>query len=99
MIMLDCALVKNDMTQAQKVMKILETERLILRTWREEDFAPFCAMNQNPKVMEYFPSVLNESESRAIVDKVEQHFQAHGYTWYSTVLKSSGAFIGMVGVT
>ena len=79
-------------------MKILETERLILRTWQEKDFVPFCAMNQNPKVMEYFPSVLNESESRAIVDKVKQHFKEHGYTWYSTALKSSGEFIGMVGL-
>jgi len=48
-------------------MKIyLETERLILRDWQEEDFTPFAAMNQDPHVMEYFPNLLTPTEPRAI---------------------------------
>lgn len=36
-----------------------ETPRLILREWREEDLPMFKAMNQDPKVMRYFPGLLN----------------------------------------
>ena len=34
---------------------IIQTERLILRQWREEDLEPFAALNSDPQVMEYFP--------------------------------------------
>jgi RimJ/RimL family protein N-acetyltransferase len=34
-------------------MHILKTERLLLRSWREEDLAPFTELNADPKVMEY----------------------------------------------
>lgn len=38
-------------------MKILETDRLILRTWNDNDLQPMLAINQDPKVMEYFPDL------------------------------------------
>ena len=31
-------------------MKPLETDRLILRSWRESDLSPMVAINQDPKV-------------------------------------------------
>ena len=37
-------------------MKILETNRLLLRTWDDNDLQPMLAINQDPKVMEYFPT-------------------------------------------
>jgi RimJ/RimL family protein N-acetyltransferase len=37
--------------------KIIETDRLILRTWNDNDLQPMLAINQDPKVMEYFPSI------------------------------------------
>ena len=38
-------------------MKILETDRLLLRTWDDNDLQPMLAINQDPKVMEYFPEL------------------------------------------
>ena len=38
-------------------MKTLETDRLILRTWVAEDIESILAINQDPKVMEYLPSL------------------------------------------
>ena len=31
---------------------IIETERLRLRTWKEEDAEPYYQMNQDPRVMD-----------------------------------------------
>ena len=33
-------------------MRILETQRLILRTWKDEDLEAFFLINQDPKVLE-----------------------------------------------
>lgn len=46
-------------------MVYIETPRLILRDWKEEDFVPFAEMNGNPSVMEFFLHPCPE-KSRAI---------------------------------
>ena len=46
----------------------LETERLALRPWREDDRAPFAALNADPRVMEFFPKVLDVAESGMVHD-------------------------------
>lgn len=51
--------------------KIIRTERLILRPWKEEDLIPFAALNADPRVMEYFPSVLNKGESDATAKRMQ----------------------------
>ncbi len=33
----------------------IETERLYLRSWQPKDLAALIEMNQDPKVMKYFP--------------------------------------------
>ena len=37
---------------------MIETERLILRQWREEDLAPFAAMSRDEEVMRWLGGVL-----------------------------------------
>jgi hypothetical protein len=43
------------------------TERLLLRRWRQTDREPFANLNADPVVMEYFPGVLSQEESDAMV--------------------------------
>ena len=49
-------------------MVYIETPRLLLRGWKEEDFVPFAEMNRNPSVMEFFLHPLSEEESRSLFD-------------------------------
>ena len=51
-------------------MVYIETPRLILRDWKEEDFVPFAEMNGNPSVMEFFLHPLSEEESLVLFDAV-----------------------------
>jgi len=76
----------------------METDRLILRRWREEDREPFARMNSDPAVMEFFPALLTREESDATVDRIEAHFAAHGFGVWATELKGTGEFIGFVGL-
>lgn len=41
-------------------MIVLETNRLILRTWKDSDLELFAKMNSDKKVMEYFPKPLTK---------------------------------------
>jgi RimJ/RimL family protein N-acetyltransferase len=76
----------------------LETERLILRPWREADRAPFAALNADPRVMEHFPKTLDRAESDSIFVRVLGGFAEHGYGPWALDLKSGGGFIGFCGI-
>lgn len=78
--------------------KILETPRLILRTWGDEDIEDMHAVNQDPLVMEYFPSLPTLSETKALVEKINKHQLQKGYSLYATILKEKKAFIGFIGL-
>ncbi len=76
----------------------LETERLTLRRWRESDRAPFAEMNADPRVMEYMPRTLSRAESDALADRIEQHFERHGFGLCATELRDERRFIGYIGL-
>ena len=77
---------------------MIETERLILREWREGDREPFARMNADPRVMEFFPAVLSREESEATADRIEVHFREHGFGPFAIELRESGQFIGFTGL-
>ncbi|HXV22947.1 MAG TPA: GNAT family N-acetyltransferase [Alphaproteobacteria bacterium] len=76
----------------------LETRRLILRHWREEDRAPFAALNADPRVMAHFPKVLDRSESDEIFTRVLNGFQRHGYGPWALEVRGGEPFIGFCGI-
>ena len=78
-------------------MVYIETPRLILRDWKEEDFIPFAEMNGNPSVMEFFLHPLSGEESRNLFDTVRNEFLQYGYGGYAIEQKSDGAFVGFTG--
>lgn len=78
-------------------MKI-ETDRLILRSWRDSDREPFAALNSDPEVMRYFPDIQNHSVSNASVDKRIAHDKQHGFCFWAADLKATGEFIGFIGM-
>ncbi len=76
---------------------VIETNRIILRRWQEADLEPFISMNADSEVMHYFPSVLNENETKSLYEVIQQEFADYGYGLYATEEKNSGNFIGFIG--
>ncbi|MCC7305268.1 MAG: GNAT family N-acetyltransferase [Alphaproteobacteria bacterium] len=76
----------------------IETSRLILRDWKDEDKASFARMNGDPMVMEHFPRVLDEAATGRLVDRFRDHFKKHGYGPYALELKKTGQFMGFCGL-
>lgn len=77
----------------------LTTARLILRRWRASDRDPFRALNADPRVMEFFPSLLTPEESDAAITRVERHFDRHGFGLYAAELIETQTFIGFIGIS
>ncbi|WP_197493966.1 GNAT family N-acetyltransferase [Lewinella sp. 4G2] len=77
---------------------MLTTERLLLRSWRDTDLAPFAAMNADPAVRRYFPGLQTKVESDASVRRFRAHDEEHGFTFWAAELREAGAFIGFVGM-
>jgi len=76
----------------------LKTERLILRQWKKEDFNAFETLNSDHVVMEYFPSVLSTAESNTLAQKYQDSIERKGWGLWAVEEKSSGAFIGCLGL-
>jgi ribosomal-protein-alanine N-acetyltransferase len=77
---------------------ILETERLILRTWRDGDRKPHALLNADPEVMMYFRTRLSEEESNTRIDRMNKMFEDLGYGHFALELKADGSFIGSAGI-
>ena len=74
------------------------TERLWLRQWRDDDWAPFAALNADTEVMRYFPSTLDERESNAFAYRNAALLEVYGYGLWAVEERASGEFVGMVGL-
>lgn len=77
---------------------IIQTRRLILRPWRQEDFKPFASMNSDPKVMEYFPSLLTQKESDQMAARLQANIEEQGWGLWAISVPKVAEFIGFIGL-
>lgn len=77
----------------------LETERLVLRPWREEDLDPFAALCADAEVMRYFPAPLTREESKALIARAIEKTWEDGFCFQPVEEKASGRFLGFVGLS
>jgi RimJ/RimL family protein N-acetyltransferase len=76
----------------------IETERLRLRDWVDEDAEPFAAINVDPRVMEFFSKRLTREQSDAFLAGNRANIAADGWGLYAVEEKASGKFVGYVGL-
>lgn len=79
-------------------MKLLETERLILRTWKTEDQDAYFNINQDPKVVEYLCGSLTLQEVEEFILAMNSQQDKYGYTLWATELKETGKLLGFIGL-
>ncbi len=75
-----------------------ETDRLLIRQWRSADREPFALLNADPKVMEFFPALLNRAESDAMAERCQSPIDERGWGLWATESKATKEFIGFVGL-
>jgi len=52
----------------------------------------------NPEVMEHFPSTLNDEETKHFLQRLIDHHEKYGYSYFACELKDTGAIIGFIGL-
>lgn len=87
--------------EAKHPVPTLATPRMLLRPWRDEDLAPFAAINADPEVARYLPSTLGRSESDAMAARIRAGFEHHGFgLWAVERIDVPGRpFIGFIGLS
>jgi RimJ/RimL family protein N-acetyltransferase len=79
-------------------MLTLETERLILRQWREDDFEDYAAICADPEVMRYLGGKpFTRLEAWRHMAFLIGHWQLLGYGHWAVEEKATGRVIGRLG--
>ncbi|MFI4975753.1 MAG: GNAT family N-acetyltransferase [Caulobacterales bacterium] len=77
---------------------MIETERLILRPWREGDREPFAAIIGDPLVGAWLGGVLSRDQAGAAFDRMLAFWSEHHHGQFAAERKIDGVLVGRVGV-
>ncbi|QDZ07291.1 GNAT family N-acetyltransferase [Sphingomonas panacisoli] len=77
---------------------MIETERLILRGWRDDDVAPFLAMGNDAEVMRYLGPPMTRADAESVRDRMNALLADQGYCFWALERKADGAFLGFCGI-
>jgi RimJ/RimL family protein N-acetyltransferase len=78
---------------------IIQTPRLWLREWCDEDLVAFAEINADPRVMEFFPAPLDRSESDAQAARIRAELASRDFGRWAVEIPGVAAFIGFVGLS
>lgn len=77
---------------------MIETARLVMRSWRDEDVAPFQAICSDPEVMATLGPPLDMDGAQALVGRVRALEASHGHTFWALERREDARLIGWCGV-
>jgi RimJ/RimL family protein N-acetyltransferase len=76
----------------------VRTERLLLRRWRDEDRDAYVEMNQDDEVVEFLQGHTPPDVANAFIDKVEAHWDEHGWGLWAVEVPGVASFVGFTGL-
>ncbi len=80
---------------------ILETERLILRSFRADDIDAYALMSADPEVMEFLSadgSLLSRADAWRQMSMFLGHWELRGYGTWAVEERATGLFVGRIGL-
>lgn len=75
----------------------LETERLVLRSWRDADLDPFHSLCSDPEVMATLGPVMSRDEVAALIERMRGIEAEHGHCFWAMVRRADERLIGWCG--
>lgn len=78
---------------------VFESERLAFYDWSDADHVKAMVdINNDPAVMEFFPSTMDEAQTLDFVQRNQALFDEKGYCYFACVEKASSQMIGFIGI-
>jgi len=79
-------------------LPVLETPRLRLRGWCDDDVEAWIEMNADARVREFFPNVASREESLGAAERLRSAFERDGYGWWVLERKRDPGFAGVIAL-
>ena len=76
----------------------LETERLVLRDWRDCDLNPFAKMSADPVVMATLGPLMSSGQATALIEELITISNNFGHTFWALERLEDQQFIGWCGI-
>jgi RimJ/RimL family protein N-acetyltransferase len=82
------------------IVPVLHTERLVLRAFTQDDFEPFVTIVADPEVIRYLDNgrPIDREECWRGMALFLGHWHLRGYGWWAVEERSSGEFLGRIGL-
>lgn len=77
---------------------VLETERLLMRGWRESDLDVVAAWSADPVVSRFVGGVMDREQAWRSIAAYIGHWHLRGYGLWAVERKHDGALIGRIGL-
>lgn len=77
---------------------VIETERLLLRNWRESDIEPFMQYLNTRNVMRWLGGVQSREKFDAAVERIKGYDRSYGHTFWIIERKSDHEILGFCGL-
>lgn len=76
----------------------LQTERLVLRQWHDDDLWDLAELNADPEVMEFFPAPMTAEQSAEMLGIQQSLLEAGRPAYFAVDIWSTSTFIGFIGL-
>lgn len=76
---------------------VLETPRLVLRSWQDGDVDDFLVVNSDPEVMATLGPVMNRDQVAAAIVRMQGIEAEHGHCFWAMVRREDDRLIGWCG--
>lgn len=76
---------------------MIETERLVMRPWHDDDVVPFQAICSDPAVMATLGPPLDVEQTRALIDRMRGIEAEHGHCFWALERRDDARLIGWCG--
>jgi RimJ/RimL family protein N-acetyltransferase len=76
----------------------IETPRLVLRQWNDDDVERWADMNADPRVMEFFPGTTARERSQQQAALMREDLEKNGYGWFVMERKDRAGFAGVLAL-